>query len=192
AEHSQPEVVRALAREIASLADWTQPGSSVAVPQVREQLDRTLASWRAANPDPARPSTPIPAPSTPLPVVPQGAGAPTRAPEPSRDLRQGRNMVLDQDLERLVARLRAAERERVLLRQVVRSLRAAMTPSAFADALANLSQGDREFVDSLLSDRNAADATAVVQVFRRENTPTSRTPTMPRSPRVPGPDVAAS
>jgi hypothetical protein len=46
AEHFDPEAVRALARMIGTLADWTDPNVAVSRPDLREELDRLLAAWR--------------------------------------------------------------------------------------------------------------------------------------------------
>src|SRR5579872_5842810 len=48
AEHSDQDAVRDLARRIAPLADWTQPNVAVAVPRLRQELDRIINDWRVA------------------------------------------------------------------------------------------------------------------------------------------------
>lgn len=162
AEHTDLDAVRDLASRIAPLADWTEPNVAVSVPRLRQELDRVITAWRALHG-----GAPVAGPgfeqtshrssdqashqgfsrSAPLP------------PAPERDLTY--------DLETLADRLRAAEHERHLLREIVRRLHGALAPGVFADALSNLSHGEREFVRSLVADENAEDATGVVQAIRR-------------------------
>lgn len=207
AEHTDAGAVRELARRIAPLADWTEPNVAVTVPRLRQDLDRVISDWRGIYGSSLAGSGSEPSPNTAShrefsgsePVVPQA---------PERDL--------SNDLETLANGFRAAERERHLLREVVRRLHAALPLGVFADALSNLSHHDREFVRSLVADENAEDATGVVQAIRRAadvsgprtttatpNTvvtassprpaPTSpRTPSRRRAGHFDGPDVAAS
>jgi hypothetical protein len=231
AEHTDPEAVRDFARRIAHLADWTDPNVAVSVPRLRQDLELALTAWRAAYP-PAEDAQ-----STPLQAIQRseevqrakgvqagqglagnGEHATARAkssndPSVARpEVEVGRDLA--KDLERLATRLRAAEHERVLLRQVVRRLRAVLPADAFSDVLATLSQSDRAFVRFLVADKNAEDSTAVVQVIKRTENIVSprapatstrlpstasrpaavspRTPTRSRKPHFGGRDVAAS
>ncbi|MGA2037147.1 MAG: hypothetical protein ABSH04_06140 [Acidimicrobiales bacterium] len=217
AEHPDPEVVRDFARRIAPLADWTEPNVAVSVPRLRQELEQAITAWRAAYPLVDQAAL-VPAPRGQRVADGNGQKSPANA-ERSRDssvvgseTELGKDLA--EDLETLAARLRATEHERVLLRQVVRCLHAALPPGVFADALTTLSHGDRAFVRFLVADENAEDATAVVQVIRRTGNvaspraptasatpPTTpprpaatsqRTPTRPRTPRFGGSDVAAS
>ncbi len=111
------------------------------------------------------------------------------------------------DLERLVARVRASERERIVLREVLRKVEEKLPPAAFAEVLASLDDSERDLVRSILprvaakpaeDPRPDADTTAVVQAIRTSRTPATRAPAAARSParpgppRAPGSDAAAS
>ena len=220
AEHADPEAVRDFARRIAHLADWTDPNVAVSVPRLRQDLEQAIIAWHAAHPaDQAEPTPPQGVARVGgirrAEGVQAGRGAAAGGYDPVQASRSNHPSVvgpeiemgrdLAKDLERLATRLRVVEHERVLLRQVVRRLHAALPADAFSDALATLSQNDRAFVRLLVADKNAEDATAVVQVIKGTDnvasprTPVSRpaavstrTPTRPREPRFGGPDVAAS
>lgn len=204
AEHADPAAVRALARRIATLADWTDPNVGSSVPRLRQDLDKAMAAWRADH-------TPAPAPGE-TPASPLESEVPT---ELGRDL--------SKDLQSVASSVRAAEHERLLLRHIVRRLHDA-AQGAFDEALATLTRVDREFIRSLVAgqdaDEDAKDATAVVQAIRpttdprgvraaaatrpavgaprpggagsRPGTTSPRSPARPRTPRFDGPDVAAS
>jgi hypothetical protein len=200
AEHIDPEAVRDLARRIADLADWTDPNVAVLVPRLRQDLDQALTAWRAAHP-PAEGAQSAP----PQGLAGNGGHAMARA-RSSNDPSVARPAVevgrdLAKDLERLATRLRVAEHERVLLRQVVRRLHAVLPADAFSDVLGTLSQSDRAFVRFLVADEKAEDSTAVVQVIRRTEDVVSpraraavspRTPIQSRKPHFGGRDIAAS
>jgi hypothetical protein len=177
AEHSDPEAVRDLASRIAPLTDWTEPNVAVSVPRLRQELDRVITAWQAAHRvGYEAPSPPLPRPGT----------------TSERDLAV--------DLETLAAHLRAAEHERLLLRETVRRLHRALAPAAFNDSLATLSQDDRDFVRSMVNDESIEDATGVVQAIRRSDDAlgprpadrSSRVPARARTGRFDGPDAAAS
>ncbi len=188
AEHADPDAVRELALRIAPLADWTEPNVAVSVPRLRQELDRVISSWLLAHEAAPKPRGASDQASH------QDISARDAAPQaPDRDLAK--------DLETLAAGLRAAERERHLLREVVLRLHAALSPGVFADALSTLSRAEREFVRSLVSEENLEDATGVVQAIRRavdvlgpRVAPTTppRSGTRRRPGRFDGPDVAAS
>ncbi|HUC37508.1 MAG TPA: hypothetical protein VMR97_10335 [Acidimicrobiales bacterium] len=207
AEHPDPDVVRNLARRIASLADWTEPNVAVSVPRLRQGLDQAIAAWQAEHRIPAHAD-----------AARRELSAAPADPEPdglvaaSSELGPGGGLA--HDLEALASKLRGTEHERLLLREVVRRLHAVLAPGAFADSLETLSHADREFVHSLVADENAQDATAVVQAIRRASDafgprPSGQTarvatggtrsgaaaprpPTRPRTGRMGGPDAAAS
>jgi len=184
AEHTDPEAVRDLARRIAPLADWTEPNVAVSVPRLRQELERVIGDWQVARPAARGTETPS-----------EQAQIPDR-PAPRSEL--GRDLT--GELETLASKLRGAEHERLLLREIVRKLHGAVDKGLFADALSALSQSDREYVRALVDDEKEQDATAVVQAIRRtvdspsHRTPavTARPPTRPRSPHFGGPDAAAS
>jgi hypothetical protein len=187
AEHSDPEAVRSLAKAIAHLADWTKPDVAIALPRLRDELDRILGEWRASHPDSQHEEPP--AVRT---VAAQSSVATTQMPNAD----YGSDRALE-ELEKVLSRLRSADRERVLLREVVRRLHASLPPGMFTEGLVNLSDEDRALVRHLVSERERSDVTAVVQAIRGTGT-TARTPASPRGParprppRAPGPDVAAS
>ncbi|MGD0255942.1 MAG: hypothetical protein ABSB99_10400 [Acidimicrobiales bacterium] len=231
AEHADPEAVRDFARRIAHLTDWTDPNVAVSVPRLRQNLEQAITAWRAAYP-PAEVAQSTPPQGIRRAegvrrtegvqggqgVAGNGVHGPVQAERSNPpsvagpDLAMGRDLA--KDLERLATRLRVAEHERVLLRQVVRRLHAVLPADAFSDALATLSQSDRAFVRFLMADENAEDTTAVVQVIKgtdnvvsprapvsstrlpttasRPAAASPRNPTRPRKPHFGGPDVAAS
>lgn len=111
------------------------------------------------------------------------------------------------DLEQLIARVRASERERTVLRELLRKVQEKVPPAAFAEALASLDDSERDLVRSIVpraaalpaEDRRPdGDTTAVVQAIRTRPTPATRgpaparSPTRPRPPSSPGSDAAAS
>jgi hypothetical protein len=179
AEHPDPEAVKSLARAIAPLADWTDPAVALTVSRLREALDNVLGQWHRDYPQSPAPAAPIT-----TPVVPE--------------------TPLENELEGLMKRLRSAEHERMVLRNVLRRLYVSTAVRDFADAISGLSEPDRELIQSLLIDANAEDATAVVQAIRKEpdtrsgpaattaRVPTTLPPGRPVTGRSPGPDAAAS
>lgn len=207
AEHGDVDAVRDLARRIAPLADWTEPNVATSVPRLRQELDAVIDAWRSSHGGVAG--------STADALQNGRIASHQELSELDRSL-QAPERDLAKDLETLATGLRAAERERHLLREIVRRLHAALPPGIFADALSTLSHSDREFVRSLVTDQTAEDATGVVQAIRRAadmlgprtSTSTSKTavtgppphpaPTSPRTSarrrpgRLDGPDVAAS
>jgi hypothetical protein len=171
AEHPDPDAVRDLARRIGPLADWTDRNVAVSVPRLRQALDQAITAWQAAYPVPGQQRS--------------WEAAPT---------------AQKSALETLADRFREVEQERLLLRRIVRRLYDAMAPGAFADALAGMSQADREFVRSLVHDDETRDATGVVQAIRRPGdlpgprpaATSTRPPVGGRTGRFGGPDAAAS
>jgi hypothetical protein len=189
---------------IAHLADWTQPRVAVSVPHLRKELEQAVSMWRISNPFP---DEDLATPPEGVPVL-RGAVSSRQAaiqgPRSKTSLVGGPETELGKDLERdlatLVERLRVAEHERLLLRQVVRRLHPRMAPDTFTEALAALSHGDHSFVRFLVADENADNATAVVQAIRpkpasappRPASGTRGVSSKRRAPSFGGPDVAAS
>jgi hypothetical protein len=221
AEHFDPEAVRALAKIIAPLADWTDPDVAASRPHLREELDRILAGWlghtdtrprhvRREFVDDTRlldlPTLDTPSLDTRPHATPGAVGAEMgSATGPERRLDGGdRGRGLAEELQNLVERVRSAEYETAVLREVMRRLREVVPPATFDQALSTLSASDRGLVGSLVPDGTAADATGVVQAIRPEvdtirtqpatpgRSPTTRVPPTTRSGRAPGPDIAAS
>jgi hypothetical protein len=204
AEHPDPDILRELAMRIAHLADWTQPRVAVSIPRLRKELEQAVSAWRISHPlsdeDLATPPEGVPV----LRGAVSNRPVATHGPSSKVSLVGGPETELGKDLERdlatLVERLRVAEHERVVLRQVVRRLYATMAPDAFTKALATLSHADHSFVRFLVADEKAEDATAVVQAIRprpaaappRPAAGTQGVSPKRRPPRFGGPDVAAS
>jgi hypothetical protein len=203
AEHPDPDILRELAMRIVHLADWTQPGVAMSVPGLRKELEQAVCTWRISHPlceDLAAPPEGVPV----LRGAVSSRQAAIQGPRSRTSLVGGPETELGRDLERdlatLVDRLRVAEHERLLLRQVIRRLHTRMAPDAFTEALATLSHGDHSFVRFLVADENAEDTTAVVQAIRpkpaaappRPAAGTQGVSPKRRAPRFGGPDVAAS
>jgi hypothetical protein len=222
AEHFDPEAVRALARMIGPLADWTDPNVAVSRPDLRDELDRVLAAWRGDSETTPKHAVRAPVDETrQLDTYTLDTGsldtgsldtrslATRRMDEVSVDTRpidsldsREAERGLAQELQNLVERVRSAEHETFVLREVVRRLRDLVSSATFDHVMGTLNPSDRGLVGSLLPDGQAADATGVVQAlrpemdtFRTQQTPTVRPPTRVPPPTRPGrvpPDIAAS
>jgi hypothetical protein len=222
AEHFDPEAVRALARMIGPLADWTDPNVAVSRPDLREELDRVLAAWRGDSETTPKHAVRAPVDETrQLDTYTIDTGsldtgslgtrsvATRRMDEVSVDTRPIESLdsreaerSLAQELQSLVERVRSAEHETLVLRDVVRRLRDLVSSATFDHVMGTLNASDRGLVGSLLPDGQAADATGVVQAlrpemdtFRTQQTPSVRQPARVPPPTRPGrvpPDIAAS
>lgn len=189
--------MKELARRIASLADWTSASVAVTVPRLREQLDEVLHAWRAEHPERgAAAGDSRTSGAVAVAQVRASAG-------PGRSQDHGRQS----HLEELIARVRASDHERMVLRTALRTLYEKLPASTFSNALESLSDPDRRIVRSIVGEESTHvggggpaedDTTAVVQAIRTRPGPSTRgpaptrSPSRPRPPGVPGSDAAAS
>ena len=134
AKHSDPEVLQALAQQLAPLADWTQLEIPVPGPVLRLEIERV-----------ARDSG--------LPLVSGQSPPPGSTPTtPDATPAEGATTHLENDPAALLALLRVTERERTLLGRILRRLHTAINPATFAQDIGDLDAEERALVRASLTD----------------------------------------
>jgi len=195
AQHSDPEILRKLAHRLASFTDWTEKAIRLPGPVLRREIEEA-AQQLGLTPDGHENSAPSSASAAPTASTdpagfpsaqatgevpaPGGAKTPAGAKTDGPSVSPRRH---DQ-VEELKSRLRSTERERALLRRILRRVHTAVPPGTFADAIRDLDGEERALLVTLITD-GASDSTAVVRslpVGGGIETPASTASSSPSAP----------
>ncbi len=199
AQHPDPDVLRKLAHRLAAFADWTERDVRVPGPVLRREIEAAAVQLGLGPEPPAAPSHPGAgsksdaagpaesadsaetttaeasawAPPSEFPAVPATPAA-TAGSDDGRPHAVSVGARPTDEAAELRHRLSVAERERALLRRILRRVHTAVAPGTFADAIRDLDAEERALLGSLITD-GASDATGVVRALPRTdgNQPTT-------------------
>ena len=168
AQHSDPAVLRTLAHRLAAFTDWTHRDIRMPGPVLRREIEdatRDLGLDPDGHLEPAT-STPKFGPaSVSAPSAATDPAAFPSAPEPTGEVPATGAAPADkrsEQIEQLQSRLRSTERERALLRRILRRVHTSVPPGTFADAIRDLDAEERALLGTLITD-GSSDSTAVVR-----------------------------
>lgn len=160
AHHPDPEILRKLAHRLAALADWTQRDIHVPGPLLRQEIEAAVGQLGLTTEEGAHAGAAATPATAPGPHLPSPSPSASRhGPDPA--MAPPANQVVE-----LQDRLRGAERERALLRRILRRVHTSVPPGTFAEAIRDLDSEERALLRALITD-GASDSTAVVQPLPR-------------------------
>ena len=197
AQHADPDVLRKLAHRLAAFTDWTHRDIRMPGPVLRREIEEAARDLGLHPDDHLDPATstyrPVPAVAPTAPSVPSTATDPAAFPSAPEQTGEVPSVAVDapdgraDQVEQLQARLRSTERERALLRRILRRVHTSVPPGTFADAIRDLDAEERALLGTLITD-GASDSTGVV---RSMPTASNDAPSAsPSSPPRPSPETA--
>ncbi len=194
AQHPDPDVLRKLAHRLAAFADWTERDVRVPGPVLRREIEAAAVqlglssepaappSHRVAGPKDAGAESAVSSPSAesaePMTAEASAWAPPSEFPSvptapvtttgsANGKVRAASNGAVSTDeAAELRHRLTITERERALLRRILRRVHTSVAPGTFADAIRDLDAEERALLGSLITD-GASDATGVVRALPR-------------------------